>query len=319
MAFRQWLNPLLSRSLGSFVRSMIRSMIRSYMRSLMPSVIWVASRGTLLLVGIGSLCSVLAWAQPGPPAAPQTPSVTPASEASLQAAPAGPSAPAAESNVQTVTAMIVAQIRALVDRQLRENNFVLPSGARLEVSFPGTMMLPQRCIQPVVEPVPGRKPPGNAVPYVIRCAPLPGAVQGPSLTVAVRVTVLKSVVVAARALSNNAAIDANDLVMAEADIGSAGTDALTNPADAVGRTAIRNIPAGAVIPRSALRLPIAIRSGETVRIEIVGVGFTVSSEATAMQSAATGDTIRLRNSEGQTLSGRLDSRGVVVIDLRRPD
>jgi flagella basal body P-ring formation protein FlgA len=133
------------------------------------------------------------------------------------------------------------------------------------------------------------------------------------------VNVLKNVVVAARALTNNTPIDANDLAMAEADIGLAGSDSLTIPSEAIGRTLIRNIPAGAVVSRSALRLPIAIRSGETVRIEIVGVGFTVSSEATAMQNAATGDTVRLRNSEGQTLSGRLDSRGVVVIDLRRSD
>ena len=153
----------------------------------------------------------------------------------------------------------------------------------------------------------------------VRCAPAPGALQGPSLTVSVRVTVLKNVVVAARALGNNSLIDAGDLVMAEADVGAIGADALTNPADAVGRTVIRNLPAGSIVPRSALRLPMAIRSGETVRIEIVGVGFTVSSEATAMQNGATGDTIRLRNSEGQTLSGRLDPRGVVVIDIRRPD
>jgi len=229
------------------------------------------------------------------------------------------SAPVPESNLQAVTAVIVSQIRTLVDRQLRENNFVLPAGARLEVSFPGALMLPQRCSQPTVEPVTGRKPPGSAVPYVIRCAPAPGALQGPSLTVQVRVTVLKNVVVAARALGNNSVIEAADLVMAEADVGAIGADALTNPADAVGRTAIRNLPAGAMVPRSALRLPMAIRSGETVRIEIVGVGFTVSSEATAMQNGATGDTIRLRNSEGQTLSGRLDPRGVVVIDIRRPD
>jgi flagella basal body P-ring formation protein FlgA len=137
--------------------------------------------------------------------------------------------------------------------------------------------------------------------------------------VSVRVTVLKNVVVTTRALANNSVIDAGDLVMAEADIGAAGADALTNPADAIGRTAIRNLSAGSIVPRSALRLPLAIRSGETVRIEIVGVGFTVSSEATAMQNGATGDTIRLRNSEGQTLSGRLDPRGVVVIDIRRSD
>jgi len=319
MAFRQWLSPwrtlLLSRSPGSLLDTLMGAL----MGALTRPVVWGATRGALLLLGIGSLCSVLAWAQPGPFLPPQNPSATAASEASSSAAPIGPSVPAAESNVQSVTAVIVSQIRALVDRQLRENSFVLPAGARLEVSFPGTMMLPQRCMQPVVEPVPGRKPPGNAVPYVIRCAPAPGATQGPSLTVAVRVNVLKNVVVAARALTNNTPIDANDLAMAEADIGLAGSDSLTIPSEAIGRTLIRNIPAGAVVSRSALRLPIAIRSGETVRIEIVGVGFTVSSEATAMQNAATGDTVRLRNSEGQTLSGRLDSRGVVVIDLRRSD
>ena len=260
-----------------------------------------------------SLNPALAWGQTG---------ASPAEPASVQ--PAGQAAtptpvPAAESSPQAATALIVSQIRGLVDRQLRESNFVLPVGARLEVSFPGALMLPQRCSQPVVEPVTGRKPPGSAVPYVIRCAPAPGAQQGPSLTVSVRVTVLKNVVVAARPLGNNSVIDAGDLVMAEADIGAVGADALTNPADAIGRTAIRNLSAGSIVPRSALRLPVAIRSGETVRIEIVGVGFTVSSEATAMQSGATGDTIRLRNSEGQTLSGRLDPRGVVVIDIRRPD
>jgi flagella basal body P-ring formation protein FlgA len=237
--------------------------------------------------------------------------------ASTGSAPAAVLAP--ESSLQVLTAVIISQIRGLVDRQLRDNNFVLPAGARLEVSFPGALALPQRCTQPVVEPVAGRKPPGNSVPYVIRCAPAPGALQGASLTVSVRVTVLKNVVVAARALGSNSTIDSSDLTIAETDIGAIGADVLTNPADAIGRTATRNLPAGSVVPRSALRLPIAIRSGETVRIEIVGVGFTVSSEATAMQNGATGDTIRLRNSEGQTLSGRLDSRGVVVIDIRRAD
>ena len=267
---------------------------------------WASRRAFLFL-----LCPALAFGQAGPAA----------SEPAAPGAPASVSAsvPPQESSLQTITAIVVSQIRELVDRQLRENNFVLPAGARLEVSFPGTLMLPQRCSQPTVEPVTGRKPPGSSVPYVIRCAPVPGALQGPSLTVSVRVTVLKNVVVAARALGNNSVIDSGDLVMAEADIAAVGTDTLTNPAEAIGRTAIRNLPAGSIVPRSALRLPIAIRSGETVRIEIVGVGFTVSSEATAMQNGATGDTIRVRNTEGQTLSGRLDPRGVVVIDIRRPD
>jgi len=64
---------------------------------------------------------------------------------------------------------------------------------------------------------------------------------------------------------------------------------------------------------------IAIRSGKTVRTRITGVGFTVSLEATAMQNDATGDTLQSRNSESETFPGRLDSRGFVVMDLRRLD
>jgi len=276
-------------------------------------------RWALPLGFLFSLCATPGWGQPG--AAAVEPAMPGASNSAPASAPALPPVPvpAPESSLQVVTALIVSQIRGLLDRQLRENNFVLPPGARLEVSFPGTLMLPQRCSQPTVEPVAGRKPPGSAVPYVIRCAPASGALQGPSMTVPVRVTVLKNVVVAARTLGNNSVIGAGDLTMAEADVAAMGADALTNPADAVGRTTIRNLPAGTIVPRSGLRLPTAIHSGETVRIEIVGVGFTVSSEATAMQNGATGDMIRLRNAEGQTLSGRLDQRGVVVIDIRRPD
>ena len=85
-----------------------------------------ASRLALLFL----LCPALSWGQPGPaavePAVPGAPASVPGTSASVPG-----SAPVPESNLQAMTAVIVSQIRTLVDRQLRENNFVLPAGARL--------------------------------------------------------------------------------------------------------------------------------------------------------------------------------------------
>jgi flagella basal body P-ring formation protein FlgA len=142
---------------------------------------------------------------------------------------------------------------------------------------------------------------------------------GASTTINVRVAVIQQAVVAARALPANVPITAAELSFADADVSTIGTDAVLVPADVVGRVLSRSFPTGAVLLRSALRNPVAIRTGDSVRLEVVGNGFTVSSESVALQNASTGDMIRVRNSEGQTVSGRLDPRGVVVIDMRRPE
>jgi len=211
------------------------------------------------------------------------------------------------------------QLRQLVERQLQEIGFSLPVGARIEIFLPAGLVLPQKCLLPVVEVVPNRRPPGSAIPYVVRCAPTSAGLIGASTTINVRVAVIQQAVVAARTLSANVPIAMADLALADADISTIGTDAVLATADVAGRVLSRSFPTGAVLLRSTLRNPVAIRTGDSVRLEVVGNGFTVSSESVALQNAATGDMIRVKNSEGQTVSGRLDSRGVVVIDMRRPE
>jgi len=219
----------------------------------------------------------------------------------------------------TPGALLMPQLRQLVERQLQEIGFSLPVGARIEIFLPAGLVLPQKCLLPVVEVVPNRRPPGSAIPYVVRCAPTSAGLIGASTTINVRVAVIQQAVVAARTLSANVPIAMADLALADADISTIGTDAVLATADVAGRVLSRSFPTGAVLLRSTLRNPVAIRTGDSVRLEVVGNGFTVSSESVALQNAATGDMIRVKNSEGQTVSGRLDSRGVVVIDMRRPE
>jgi flagella basal body P-ring formation protein FlgA len=219
----------------------------------------------------------------------------------------------------TAGALLMPQLRQLVERQLQEAAFSLPVGARIEIALPPGLVLPQKCLLPFVEAVPNRRPPGPMVPYVVRCAPSSAGVLGASVTISVRVAVIQRAVVAARTLSANVPIAMTDLSLADADISTIGTDAMLATGDVVGRVLSRSFSTGAVLLRSAVRNPVAIRTGDSVRLEIIGSGFIVSSESVALQNASTGDMIRVRNSEGQTVSGRLDSRGVVVIDMRRSE
>jgi len=261
---------------------------------------------------------------PTAPAAYQGPGAAPAAPAAAQA-PADPASSGAVSGAATAPtlptagALLMPQLRQLVERQLQEVGFSLPVGARIEIVLPSGLVLPQRCLLPVVEVLPNRRPPGPMVPYVVRCAPPSAGVLGASVTINVRVAVIQRAVVAARTLSANVPIAMTDLSLADADISTIGTDALLATGDVVGRVLSRSFPAGAILLRSTVRNPVAIRTGDSVRLEIIGSGFTVSSESVALQNASTGDIIRVRNSEGQTVSGRLDSRGVVVIDMRRSE
>ena len=285
----------------------------------------VLSRAALSAVGLTArfataLCCLLPaliYAQAGLPAA----------AVPLQTAPAAAQVPADEAVSGAVTApapptagaLLMPQLRQLVERQLQEVGYSLPVGARIEIFLPPGLVLPQKCLLPVVEVVPNRRPPGPMVPYIVRCAPTSAGLLGASVAISVRIAVIQRVVVAARTLSANVPIAMTDLSLADADISTIGTDALLATGDVVGRVLSRSFPAGAILLRSTVRNPVAIRTGDSVRLEIIGNGFTVSSESVALQNASTGDMLRVRNSEGQTVSGRLDPRGVVVIDIRRSE
>jgi len=299
----------------------------------------VLSRAALSAVGLTArftiaLCCLLPafiYAQTGLPAAGAPPPTAPAAHQGPGVGPAAAQVPAdaaasgAVSGAATAPApptagaLLMPQLRQLVERQLQEVGFSLPVGARIEIALPPGLVLPQKCLLPFVEVVPNRRPPGPMVPYVVRCAPSSAGVLGASVTISVRVAVIQRAVVAARTLSANVPIAMTDLSLADADISTIGTDAMLATGDVVGRVLSRSFSTGAVLLRSAVRNPVAIRTGDSVRLEIIGSGFIVSSESVALQNASTGDMIRVRNSEGQTVSGRLDPRGVVVIDIRRSE
>ncbi|WP_175885456.1 flagellar basal body P-ring formation chaperone FlgA [Burkholderia sp. BCC0044] len=89
-------------------------------------------------------------------------------------------------------------------------------------------------------------------------------------------------------------------------------DALTDPAQAVGRTLRRAVRAGQVIQMRLLKGVEVIRRGQTVQIVADGSGVQVSVPGTAMQSGAIDDVIRVKNaSSGKIVTARVTSAGTV--------
>lgn len=81
-----------------------------------------------------------------------------------------------------------------------------------------------------------------------------------------------------------------------------------------GKVAKRTLVPGKLIPVSALRDPWAVEAGATVEAVFARGGLSISLSATALQSVAAGEPVRLRNPEsGRTFSGTAQADGTVRV------
>jgi flagella basal body P-ring formation protein FlgA len=95
--------------------------------------------------------------------------------------------------------------------------------------------------------------------------------------------------------------------------GAAGQGYATQVSELAGKSAKRTLIKGEAIPLSALRSPVLVMQGKSVLLKAEGEGFSVSLTATAMESGAQGETIRVRNPEsGVIVSGVVGADGTVM-------
>ncbi|MFP9229716.1 flagellar basal body P-ring formation chaperone FlgA [Pectobacterium cacticida] len=83
--------------------------------------------------------------------------------------------------------------------------------------------------------------------------------------------------------------------------------------DAQGAILLRDLTPGQIITASMIRRPWAVKAGQSVRIIAQGEGFTINSDGKAMNNAAIGQSVRVRMTTGQIISGTIDEDGSVVI------
>jgi flagella basal body P-ring formation protein FlgA len=137
------------------------------------------------------------------------------------------------------------------------------------------------------------------------------------LYVPVRVSVTKTLLVAAVPLERGKILAASDVILAEREVGALPGGYLTAPEAAVGRVVRRAIPAGAAVAPGSLEIPVLVRRGQPVTLEARSGAIVVQMAGVARADGALGEMIAVEN-----INSRKVLQGVVrnekSVEIRVP-
>lgn len=201
-----------------------------------------------------------------------------------------------------------APVRKAVEDYLRPQTAGLPG----QVSFAigglsqNNNLVP--CAAFEVSQAPGAKPWGRTT-VKVRCA----QENGWSIFVPVHIKVAANYLVAARPLAQGQVITDADLGHQTGELSELPNGTLTDPRQAIGRTAAMQIPVGRPMRSDMLRQVLAIQQGQNVKVVSQGAGFQVANEGKALNNAAEGQVAQVRLNNGQIVSGIARGNGQVEI------
>jgi flagella basal body P-ring formation protein FlgA len=130
---------------------------------------------------------------------------------------------------------------------------------------------------------------------------------------AIKVRVLGDYVVANRYLQFGVKLAKGDLNVVRGDLAELPDDVLRNPKDAYDRLLTRSIQMGMKIGLNDLKEAAVISIGDPVRVLVYGQDFEVTGDGVAESAGMIGDTVRVKLYDGQAISGKVRSQGVVVV------
>lgn len=153
----------------------------------------------------------------------------------------------------------------------------------------------------------------NRVTVEVRCA----GEQPWKVYIPVRLATYGQVVVAARAISRDQILAAEDLTVAELELSSLRQDQLSDPKHVIGKKMRRAVAEGAPITASVLTTPPMIRRGQLVTVQASGSRVSIAMKnAVALRDAGFGEVIDVRvESSGRTLQAIVRSEQVVEVLL----
>lgn len=129
------------------------------------------------------------------------------------------------------------------------------------------------------------------------------------------VSVLADYLVAAQPMRAGQIVGHADLSARRGDLSALPDNTLTDPTQATGHRTRFAIAAGSPLRADMLRLPHAVRQGQTVPLVSIGPGFKVASEGRALNNAAAGERVRVRLKNGQTVTGVAQPDGTVELSF----
>jgi flagella basal body P-ring formation protein FlgA len=112
-------------------------------------------------------------------------------------------------------------------------------------------------------------------------------------------------------------IEISDIEPQSGTLDQQATKLVFNANQIVGQTTSRAIHAGNPVLDNQLHQQWQLRAGQTVEILAAGEGFNIRSQGKALSNAAVNDTLKVQTRSGQTVSGKVNAQGEVVIYLRQ--
>jgi flagella basal body P-ring formation protein FlgA len=134
-----------------------------------------------------------------------------------------------------------------------------------------------------------------------------------TIYVSATVKVFGEYIAAAAPLAQGQTIDQADIGKVKGDLSALPAGVITDATEAIGRTAATTIPLGAPLRQDALRNQRAIQQGQGVRVVVNGPGFSVTSDAKALNNANEGQLTQVRTPNGQVISGIAKLGGIVEL------
>jgi flagella basal body P-ring formation protein FlgA len=134
-----------------------------------------------------------------------------------------------------------------------------------------------------------------------------------TIYVSAQVRVHGEYIAAAAPLAQGQNIGPGDIAKVKGDLTNLPSGVITDESQAIGRTAATTIGLGAPLRQDALRNQQAIQQGQAVRVILNGDGFSVSSEARALNNANEGQLTQVRTAAGQVISGIAKLGGIVEL------
>jgi flagella basal body P-ring formation protein FlgA len=134
-----------------------------------------------------------------------------------------------------------------------------------------------------------------------------------SRTIGLEIRVTGRYLMLKNSIAPGTVIQASDMEWTQGEISRLSNHGgwVEDSAQLVGQEAVRALPAGTALRLNDFREPAVIKSGDLVKLSLIGQGFEMVTSGTAMGNAAIGATVRVKLSDGKVLQGKALSEGRV--------
>jgi len=199
------------------------------------------------------------------------------------------------------------EIRTMIAAFVHEQTLNLPGQVTITVNEIDRRVLLPAC--PALEAFlpPGGQLLGNST-VGVRCTT---NMKKWTLFVPVHIKVSANLLVANSPLQQGHILRAEDIGNQKSELAQIGI--LTDPLQAIGKILKYNVGAGQVLKQDMLHAPYVVRQGQAVQIQVERQGFKIHADGQALSNAAEGQTVQVKTSSGQVVSGVVQPDGAVNI------